>query len=72
MQEASPIDQQQTRTMPSLSDQDLMNMLADTPLFKAVNDIEELVKEGLVPSEVAGAKGRPYIDIKVWDLLKNI
>ena len=49
-----------------------MNMLADTPLFKAVNDIEELVKEGLVPSEVAGAKGRPYIDIKVKDLLRII
>ena len=51
MQEASSIDQLQTRTIPSL--QDLMNMLIEAPLFKAVNDIEELVRERLLPSEVA-------------------
>ena len=51
MQEALSIDQLQTRTIPSLPD--LMNMLVETPLFKAVNDIEELVRERSLSSEVA-------------------
>jgi len=40
-------------------------MLTSSPLFKAVNDIEELIKDGVGPQGCVGAKGRPYIDIKV-------
>ena len=47
------------------SEQDWMKMIAESPLFKAVNDIEEMVKDGISPQGVLGAKGRPYIDIKV-------
>lgn len=48
----------------AMSDQDWMRVLAGSPLFKAVNDIEEMIKDGVGPQGVIGAKGRPYIDIK--------
>lgn len=47
------------------ADQDWMKMLTSSPLFKAVHDIEELIKDGVGPQGCIGAKGRPYIDIKV-------
>ena len=50
-----------------IADQDWVKMLTSSPLFKAVNDIEELIKDGVAPQGCVGAKGRPYIDIKVCD-----
>ena len=50
-----------------VADQDWMKMLTSSPLFKAVHDIEELIKDGVGPQGCIGAKGRPYIDIKVFN-----
>jgi len=50
--------------VPPMTDQALMNMLANSPLQQTVNDIEEMIKDGVKPSGVLGAKGRPFIDIK--------
>lgn len=54
-----------TTPAPYAADQDWMKMLTNSPLFKAVNDIEEMIKDGVGAQSVLGAKGRPYIDIKV-------
>lgn len=52
-------------SVPYAVDQDWVKMLTNSPLFKAVNDIEEMIKDGVGPQSVLGTKGRPYIDIKV-------
>jgi len=53
-----------TPTTGNVGEQDWMKMLTASPLFKAVNDIEEMIKDGVGPQGCIGAKGRPYIDIK--------